>query len=161
MIMAKQNLLLAQSFNGLLKEKIDLGHLRINDDDSKGKLFNESFLLYENGFSDDRFKIIYSNSFRKLGYKTQVVFNNEGDYHRTRLTHSLEVAQIASSMCSALNLNNVLSECIALSHDLGHTPFGHCGEDGLNEILSRQNYPLFNHNVQSLKIVTYLEKKLT
>jgi dGTPase len=110
-------------------------------------------------FSDDKARIIFSNAFRKLAYKTQVFFNNFGDYNRTRLTHSLETSEISKTICKFLCLSTELSECISLCHDLGHTPFGHSGEDGLNLALKEFGFESFNHNIQSIKIVTSLEKK--
>lgn len=107
----------------------------------------------------DTIRVTYSTSFRKLEYKTQVFFNNEGDYYRTRLTHSLEVAQISKIICKMLGLNSELSEVISLIHDMGHTPFGHAGEDGLNNIFKKRNLYKFNHNEQSVRVVDKLEKR--
>src|SRR5947199_5452381 len=104
-----------------------------------------------NEFQRDRDRIIHSSAFRRLVYKTQVFVNHEGDLYRTRLTHSLEVAQIARTIARALKLNEVLSEAICLAHDLGHTPFGHAGQDALNECML--DFGGFEHNLQSLRVV--------
>lgn len=122
---------------------------------SKGRQFNEPSPTYRSEFQRDRDRIIHSTSFRRLEYKTQVFVNHEGDLYRTRLTHSLEVAQIARSIARALGLNEDLTEAIALAHDLGHTPFGHAGQDALNHC----NKALggFEHNHQSLRVVDWLE----
>ena len=108
-------------------------------------------------FQRDRDRIIHSLSFRRLEYKTQVFVNTEGDHYRTRITHSIEVAQIARSISRYLNLNEDLAETLSLAHDLGHTPFGHAGEDALNECMV--NYGSFDHNLQTLRIVMFLENK--
>lgn len=108
-------------------------------------------------FARDRDRIIHSSAFRRLEYKTQVFVNHEGDLFRTRLTHSIEVAQIARSVARALRLNDELVEAIALAHDLGHTPFGHAGQDALNACM--QKYGGFEHNLQSLRIVDSLEER--
>ncbi len=108
-------------------------------------------------FQRDRDRVIHSAAFRRLEYKTQVFVNHEGDMFRTRLTHSIEVAQIARTVARALDLNEDLSEAIALAHDLGHTPFGHAGQDSLNKCMSE--YGGFEHNLQSLRVVDMLEEK--
>ena len=123
---------------------------------SKGRIYKENNKIDD--FQHDAMKIIYSSNFRKLEYKTQVFFNNANDYYRTRLTHTLEVAQICKMICSILGLNGGLSEVISLIHDIGHTPFGHSGEDGLNEILLKYKFPTFNHNIQSIRVVDLLSK---
>ena len=107
----------------------------------------------------DRDRIIHSRAFRKLLYKTQVFVSDENDSLRTRLTHSLEVAQITRDMCRALSLNEDLGETVALAHDLGHSPFGHTGEDALSDCLNARGLPSFNHNLQTAKIVTTLERR--
>jgi len=115
---------------------------------------------FRNPFARDRDRIIHSGSFRKLEYKTQVFLNHEGDYFRTRLTHSIEVSQIARSITSHLGLNESLAEAIALAHDLGHTPFGHVGGDTLDECLKAEGFRNgFEHNFQSFRVVTSLEKR--
>jgi len=112
---------------------------------------------YRSEFQRDRDRIIHAAAFRRLEYKTQVFVNHEGDLFRTRLTHSIEVAQIARSIARALKLNEDLTEAIALAHDLGHTPFGHAGQDALNECM--KDYGGFEHNLQSLRVVDELEEK--
>ncbi len=115
---------------------------------------------FRDPFSRDRDRIIHCSSFRRLEYKTQVFINHEGDYFRTRLTHSLEVAQIARTLARALGLNETLSEAIALSHDLGHTPFGHIGGDELDRLLREDGFSNgFEHNFQSFRVLTKLEKR--
>ena len=121
---------------------------------TKGRLYKENEPLYRSPFQRDRDRIIHSTAFRRLEYKTQVFVNHEGDHYRTRLTHSIEVAQIARTLATSLGLDIYLAEAIALAHDLGHTPFGHAGEDALKEV-----YPAFDHNAQSIKILTKLERK--
>ena len=124
---------------------------------SKGRIFKESSSLYRSPFQRDRDRIIHSASFRRLKHKTQVFVNTEGDHYRTRITHSLEVAQIARSIAKHLNLNDDLAETLSLAHDLGHTPFGHAGEYALNECM--ENFGGFDHNLQTLRIVMFLEHK--
>lgn len=115
---------------------------------------------FRNPYARDRDRIIHSGSFRKLEYKTQVFLNQEGDFFRTRLTHSIEVSQIARSITSHLGLNESLAEAIALAHDLGHTPFGHIGGDALDECLKHDGFANgFEHNFQSFRVVTLLEKR--
>ncbi|MFT7859720.1 MAG: dGTP triphosphohydrolase, partial [Sulfurimonas sp.] len=115
---------------------------------------------FRNPYARDRDRIIHSGSFRKLEYKTQVFLNHEGDFFRTRLTHSIEVSQIARSITSELGLNESLAEAIALAHDLGHTPFGHIGGDTLDECLKADGFTNgFEHNFQSFRVVTKLEKR--
>ena len=111
---------------------------------------------YRSEYQRDRDRIVHSTAFRRLVYKTQVFVNHEGDLYRTRLTHSLEVAQIARTIARALKLNEVLSEAICLAHDLGHTPFGHAGQDALNECMT--DFGGFEHNLQSLRVVDELEE---
>ena len=107
-------------------------------------------------FQRDRDRIIHSSAFRRLEYKTQVFVNHEGDYYRTRLTHTIETAQITRTIAAALGLNRDLAEAVALSHDLGHTPFGHAGERVLNELM--QPYGGYDHNAQSLRTVDWIER---
>ena len=124
---------------------------------SKGRIYKESLSKYRNPFQRDRDRIIHSASFRRLKHKTQVFVNTEGDHYRTRITHSMEVAQIARSIARYLNLNEDLAETLSLAHDLGHTPFGHAGEDALNECM--EDFGGFDHNLQTLRIVMFLENK--
>ncbi len=124
---------------------------------SRGRRYPEEPSLYRDDFARDRDRIIHSNAFRRLVYKTQVFVNHEGDLYRTRLTHSLEVAQIARTIAAALGLNEQLSEAICLAHDLGHTPFGHAGQDALNRCM--RDHGGFEHNLQSLRVVDELERK--
>ena len=128
-----------------------------NDTNSIGRRFKESHPTYRNEFQRDRDRIIHSAAFRRLEYKTQVFVNHEGDLFRTRLTHSLEVAQIARSIARELKLHEDLSEAIALAHDLGHTPFGHAGQTALNNCM--KDFGGFEHNIQSLRVVDKLEQK--
>ena len=123
---------------------------------SLGRRFAENKDTYRNCFQRDKDRIVHSRAFRKLGYKTQVFTNYEGDYYRTRLTHTLEVSQISRSIARILGLQEDLVEVIALAHDLGHPPFGHAGEESLAKAM--QTFGGFNHNVQSFKIVTLIEK---
>ena len=122
---------------------------------SQGRRFTEASPTYRTEFQRDRDRIIHSTGFRRLEYKTQVFVNHEGDLYRTRLTHSLEVAQIARSISRTLRLDEDLTEAIALAHDIGHTPFGHAGQDALNACMKQ--YGGFEHNLQSLRIVDELE----
>ena len=124
---------------------------------SKGRLIHESKNIYRSDFQRDRDRIIHSASFRRLKHKTQVFVNTDGDHYRTRITHSIEVAQIARSMSRYLNLNDDLAETLSLAHDLGHTPFGHAGEDALNECM--ESFGGFDHNFQTLRIVMFVEHK--
>ena len=123
---------------------------------TKGRLFPEEESAHRTPFHRDRDRIIHSSAFRRLKHKTQVFVEHEGDYFRTRLTHSIEVAQVARTLTNALGLNQELAEAVALAHDLGHTPFGHTGEDAMDELM--QPYGGFDHNAQALKIVTSLER---
>ncbi len=124
---------------------------------SRGRVYPEEQHPYRTDFQRDRDRIIHSTAFRRLEYKTQVFVNHEGDHYRTRLTHTIEVAQISRTIARALRLNEDLSEAIALAHDLGHTPFGHSGEEILNELMSDSGG--FEHNLQSLRVVDLLEQK--
>lgn len=125
--------------------------------ESKGRTYDEPAPVNRTEFQRDRDRIIHCGAFRRLEYKTQVFVNHEGDLFRTRLTHSLEVAQIARSVARNLKLNCDLVEAISLSHDLGHTPFGHAGQDALNACM--QAYGGFEHNLQSLRVVDVLEQR--
>jgi len=125
--------------------------------ESRGRLYDEPVSPTRTCFQRDRDRIIHCGAFRRLEYKTQVFVNHEGDFFRTRLTHSLEVSQITRSLCRALHLNEDLGETLALAHDLGHPPFGHAGEDALKEMLAP--YGGFDHNAQSLRVITLLEER--
>ncbi len=125
--------------------------------ETRGRVFDEPASTYRSCYQRDRDRIIHSTAFRRLEYKTQVFVNHEGDHYRTRLTHTLEVAQISRSIARALRLNEDLVEAIALCHDLGHSPFGHAGEDVLDELM--REHEGFNHNLQSLRVVERLEKR--
>ncbi|MDQ2092575.1 deoxyguanosinetriphosphate triphosphohydrolase [Rhodalgimonas zhirmunskyi] len=125
-------------------------------DQSRGRLYPEEESVFRSCFQRDRDRIIHASAFRRLKHKTQVFIEHEGDYFRTRLTHSIEVAQVARTISGALNLNPELTEAVALAHDLGHTPFGHTGEDALNALMAP--YGGFDHNAQALRIVTSLER---
>ncbi len=125
-------------------------------DQSRGRLHPERMSSFRSPFQRDRDRIIHSSAFRRLKHKTQVFVEHEGDYYRTRLTHSIEVAQVARTISGVLGLNTDLAEAIALAHDLGHTPFGHTGEDALGLLM--EPYGGFDHNAQALRIVTRLER---
>ena len=128
-----------------------------HDEQSRGRRYPEPKPDFRSEFQRDRDRIIHSNAFRRLVYKTQVFVNHEGDLYRTRITHSIEVAQIARSIARALRLNEALTEAICLAHDLGHTPFGHAGQEALNECM--RPYGGFEHNLQSLRVVDELEER--
>jgi len=128
-----------------------------NDAQSRGRRYDEPRAAYRGEYQRDRDRIIHSTAFRRLVYKTQVFVNHEGDLYRTRMTHSLEVAQIGRTVAVALQLNEPLTEAICLAHDLGHTPFGHAGQDALNACMS--DFGGFEHNLQSLRVVDKLEAK--
>ena len=123
---------------------------------SRGRLVPEPGSAFRSCFQRDRDRIIHSSAFRRLKHKTQVFIEHEGDYFRTRLTHSLEVAQVARTIAGALDLDPALTEAVALAHDLGHTPFGHTGEDALDALM--RPYGGFDHNAQAIRIVTRLER---
>ena len=125
--------------------------------DSRGRVHPEPEHAYRSPYQRDRDRIIHSTAFRRLTYKTQVFVNHEGDHYRTRLTHTLEVAQIARTIARALGVNEDLTEAVALAHDLGHTPFGHSGEEALNELM--QGHEGFEHNRHGLRVVDILEKR--
>jgi dGTPase len=128
-----------------------------HEEDSRGRRHPEPRPEYRSEYQRDRDRIVHSTAFRRLIYKTQVFVNHEGDLYRTRLTHSLEVAQIARTIARALDLNETLAEAISLAHDLGHTPFGHAGQDALNECM--RDFGGFEHNLQSLRVVDELEEQ--
>jgi dGTPase len=128
-----------------------------NESHSRGRKYDERISTYRGEYQRDRDRIIHSTAFRRLVYKTQVFVNHEGDLYRTRLTHSLEVSQIGRTVAVALQLNEPLTEAICLAHDLGHTPFGHAGQDTLNACM--RDYGGFEHNLQSLRVVDVLEAK--
>ena len=136
---------------------IALAPYAAHDATSRGRRHPEPGPEYRGQFQRDRDRIIHSNAFRRLVYKTQVFVNHEGDLYRTRITHSLEVSQIARTIARALNLHETLTEAICLAHDLGHTPFGHAGQDALNECM--RDYGGFEHNLQSLRVVDELEER--
>ena len=125
-------------------------------DQIRGRLFPEEESIFRSPFQRDRDRIIHASAFRRLKHKTQVFIEHEGDYFRTRLTHSIEVAQVARTIAAALDLNVELTEAVALAHDLGHPPFGHTGEDALNALMVP--YGGFDHNAQAVRIVTSLER---
>ncbi len=135
----------------------DLSLYAASESNSKGRLHKESKPGFRSEFQRDRDRIVHSAAFRRLEYKTQVFVNHEGDMFRTRLTHSIEVAQIGRSIARALNINEDLTEAICLAHDLGHTPFGHAGQDALNQCM--KDHGGFEHNLQSLRVVDVLEEK--
>ena len=136
---------------------LDLAEYAIGARTSRGRRIREPAPVGRTEFQRDRDRIIHSTAFRRLEYKTQVFVNHEGDLFRTRLTHSLEVAQIARSIARNLRLNEDLVEAISLAHDLGHTPFGHAGQDALNRCM--KPYGGFEHNLQSLRVVDVLERR--
>ncbi|MBW4023621.1 MAG: deoxyguanosinetriphosphate triphosphohydrolase [Proteobacteria bacterium] len=136
---------------------MEIAPYAVRAETSRGRLISEPSGGMRSPYQRDRDRVIHSTAFRKLQYKTQVFVNHEGDFFRTRLTHSLEVAQIARSIARALGLDEDLTEALALAHDLGHPPFGHTGETGLNMAL--EGFGGFDHNAQSLRIVTLLEAR--
>ena len=125
-------------------------------DASRGRLWPERLSSFRSPYQRDRDRIIHSSAFRRLKHKTQVFVEHEGDYYRTRLTHTIEVAQVARTIAGVLGLNTDLAEAVALAHDLGHTPFGHTGEDAMERLMAP--YGGFDHNAQALRIVTKLER---
>jgi dGTPase len=135
----------------------ELAPYAVTETNSRGRRIAEDVPQGRSEFQRDRDRIIHSNAFRRLEYKTQVFVNHEGDLFRTRLTHSIEVAQIARSIARRLHLNEDLAEAISLAHDLGHTPFGHAGQDALNACM--KPYGGFEHNLQSLRVVDMLEER--
>jgi dGTPase len=145
------------SANDVVPRTDALAPYAAHDEQSRGRRHPEPKPDFRSEFQRDRDRIIHSNAFRRLVYKTQVFVNHEGDLYRTRVTHSIEVAQIARSIAGALHLNEALTEAISLAHDLGHTPFGHAGQDALNECM--RPYGGFEHNLQSLRVVDELEER--
>ena len=139
------------------REERELAPYAMKSKDSRGRKYPEEEHQYRSIYQRDRDRIIHSTAFRRLEYKTQVFVNHEGDYYRTRLTHTIEVSQIARSIARALNLNEDLAEAIALAHDLGHTPFGHSGEDALKKLM--EGHGGFEHNLHGLRVVDILEQK--
>jgi dGTPase len=140
-----------------LREKEMLAPYAVKSGESRGRVHPEPDCEFRTHFQRDRDRIVHSEAFRRLEYKTQVFVNHEGDYYRTRLTHTLEVAQIARGVARALALNEDLAEAVALAHDLGHTPFGHRGEATLNELMAAHGG--FEHNRQSFRVVTQIERR--
>ena len=141
----------------LRREAATLAPYATHSTDTRGRVHAEAEHTFRLPFQRDRDRIIHSSAFRRLEYKTQVFVNHEGDYYRTRLTHSIEAAQITRTLCRTLGLNEDVGEAVALSHDLGHTPFGHAGERVLNRLM--ENHGGFEHNAQSLRIVDILEER--
>jgi len=139
------------------REERELAPYAMKSKDSRGRKYTEEEHPYRSVYQRDRDRIIHSTAFRRLEYKTQVFVNHEGDYYRTRLTHTIEVSQIARSIARALNLNEDLAEAISLAHDLGHTPFGHSGENALRKLM--QGHGGFEHNLHGLRVVDILERK--
>src|SRR6056300_1184517 len=129
----------------------------VSEQNSLGRIHEEPKSLLRNDFQRDRDRVIHSSAFRRMMYKTQVFVNHEGDMFRNRLTHSLEVAQISRGIARTLGYHEDLVEAIALAHDLGHTPFGHAGQDALNRCM--KDYGGFEHNLQSLRVVDFLENR--
>ena len=143
-----------------MQKKFKENHLKsyaVRSVNTKGRLYKEQENSIRSPYQRDRDRIIHSSSFRRLKHKTQVFVNSEGDHYRTRLTHSMEVSQIARTLARTLGLNEDLCETLSLSHDLGHTPFGHAGEEVLNQCM--RTYGGFDHNIQTLRIVTFIENK--
>ncbi len=138
-----------------LPDQSNLAPYACHPEHSRGRRFPEQESLNRTVFQRDRDRIIHSAAFRRLEYKTQVFVNHEGDHYRTRLTHSLEVAQLARALARSLSLNEDVAEAIALAHDVGHPPFGHAGEDALREVM--KDYRGFDHNAQTLRVLTLLE----
>lgn len=141
---------------GSLAHEEHLSPSAMRSSQTRGRVFAEPEHPFRSAFQRDRDRIIHSTAFRRLEYKTQVFVNHEGDYYRTRLTHTMEAAQIARTIAKVLRLNEDLAEAVALAHDLGHTPFGHAGERVLNELM--EPHGGFEHNSQSLRIVEVLEE---
>lgn len=157
-IRGNENLIYIETLQKRLRAVNDsLASYAIQDHEEVERIHTEELHPYRSAFQRDRDRIIHSKGFRRLGYKTQVFANSEGDNYRTRLTHSIEVSQISRSVAAALQLNQDLAETLALAHDLGHTPFGHAGQDALHEMMKQ--FGGFEHNCQSIRIVSLLESK--
>src|SRR5204863_4493620 len=139
------------------REAATLAPYAMRSRDSRGRRHREAEHPFRMAFQRDRDRIIHSTAFRRLEYKTQVFVNHEGDYYRTRLTHTMEAAQVTRTLARALGLNEDLAEAVALAHDLGHTPFGHAGERTLHHLMAPHGG--FDHNAQSLRIVDLLEER--
>jgi dGTPase len=140
-----------------LRETSELASYAMKSADTLGRAHREEEHRFRSVFQRDRDRIVYSTAFRRLEYKTQVFVNHEGDHYRTRLTHTMEVSQIARTIAKALNLNHDLVEAIALGHDVGHTPFGHAGEETLHKLM--KDHGGFEHNLQGLRVVELLERR--
>jgi dGTPase len=138
-------------------ERLTLERYAVRSGESRGRLHAEGESAFRTVFQKDRDRVLHTGAFRRLEYKTQVFFNTQGDYYRTRLTHTLEVAQVGRTIARALGVNEDLTETVALSHDLGHPAFGHAGERILNELM--RGHGGFDHNKQSFRVVTQLEKR--
>jgi dGTPase len=139
------------------REARDLAPWAMRSAESAGRRFREPEARYRTCYQRDRDRVIHCKAFRRLEYKTQVFLNHEGDHYRTRLTHTVEVTQISRTIARALGLNEDLAEAVALAHDLGHTPFGHCGEDALRELMAAHGG--FEHNAHGLRVVDLLERQ--
>ena len=140
-----------------MKNSLNLSAIAVKQGESKGRIFKENFSDTRSEYQRDRDRILHSAAFRRLKHKTQVFVSHEGDHYRTRLTHSLEVSQIARSICRIFSLNEDLAETLSIAHDIGHPPFGHAGEDALRSLMNE--YEGFDHNDQAIRIVHLLEKK--
>lgn len=147
----------ASPMNFMRKEEIIIAPYGTHSKDTRGRAFHEEEHDYRSCYQRDKDRIIHTTSFRRLEYKTQVFINDEGDYYRTRLTHTIEVAQIGRTLARALGGNEDLTEAICLAHDIGHPPYGHSGEETLNRKMAEHGG--FNHNRQTLRILTTLEKR--
>ena len=137
------------------RERRELAPYAAKSAETRGRVHPEAEHAYRTAYQRDRDRVVHSTAFRRLEYKTQVFLTHEGDFFRTRLTHTMEVAQIARTLARALNLNEDLTEAVALVHDLGHTPFGHSGEEALRELM--QGHGGFEHNRHGIRIIDYLE----
>ena len=140
-----------------MKNPLNLSAIAVKQGESKGRIFKENFSDTRSEYQRDRDRILHSAAFRRLKHKTQVFVSHEGDHYRTRLTHSLEVSQIARSICRVFGLNEDLAETLSIAHDIGHPPFGHAGEDALRSLMNEHEG--FDHNDQAIRIVHFLEKK--